>query len=218
MRPRLSQLPPRQPRFRWLDRYRPWGRRWGKLAGALAVVGVFCAGVGVAQITGLPSLSDLVGAHHSGDAMARSIPTRITIASLRVHARIVEVSHADDGSIGTPLADPAGTAGWYGHGPSPGERGSAVIVGHVDTADQPAIFHSLRDLRPGRFIEVRRADRRTATFAVDSVESFPKSSFPADRVFAGTDKPRLVLVTCGGEWVGGDVGYADNVIVFATLT
>jgi hypothetical protein len=25
-------------------------------------------------------------------------------------------------------------------------------------------------------------------------------------------------VTCGGAWVGGEVGYADNVIVYATQT
>ena len=49
------------------------------------------------------------------------------------------------------------------------------------------------------------------------MERSPKTSFPADKVFAATDRSRLVLVTCGGAWVGGDVGYADNVIVFATL-
>ena len=53
---------------------------------------------------------------------------------------------------------------------------------------------------------------------MDSVERFPKIAFPADRVYGATDRSRLVLVTCGGAWVGGHVGYADNVIVFATLT
>ena len=52
---------------------------------------------------------------------------------------------------------------------------------------------------------------------VESVEAFPKTSFPAERVFDSTDRARLVLVTCGGTWVGGDIGYRDNVIVFATL-
>jgi hypothetical protein len=49
------------------------------------------------------------------------------------------------------------------------------------------------------------------------VESFPKSAFPASRVLVHDDVPRLVLVTCGGEWRGGHIGYADNVIVFAHL-
>ena len=57
-----------------------------------------------------------------------------------------------------------------------------------------------------------------ATFTVESVERFPKTSFPADRVFDAADGARLALVTCGGEWVGGDTGYADNVIVFARAT
>jgi hypothetical protein len=64
---------------------------------------------------------------------------------------------------------------------------------------------------------VEREDHRVATFTVESVESFPKTSFPAGRVFDSTDRARLVLVTCGGAWIGGHIGYSDNVIVFATL-
>ena len=64
---------------------------------------------------------------------------------------------------------------------------------------------------------MRRADRRVATFVVESVEAFPKTAFPSDRIFEDPGAPRLALITCGGAWVGGDVGYADNVIVFARL-
>jgi LPXTG-site transpeptidase (sortase) family protein len=127
------------------------------------------------------------------------------------------VGRAADGSIATPASDPAKATGWYRLGPTPGEPGTAVIVGHVDTDSQPAVFHRLSELRKGKLIKVDREDHRVATFTVESVETFPKTSFPAGRVFDPTGRARLVLVTCGGTWVGGRIGYSDNVIVFATL-
>ena len=149
--------------------------------------------------------------------MSPSIPTRISIPSLGVRANVIKVGRAADGSIATPPGDPVEATGWYRLGPTPGELGTAVIVGHVDTDSQPAVFHRLPELRKGELIEVNREDDRVATFTVESVETFPKTSFPAGRVFDSTDRARLVLVTCGGTWVGGDIGYSDNVIVFATL-
>jgi sortase (surface protein transpeptidase) len=166
----------------------------------------------------LPSLSSLGSNHADGKSMKASAPTLISIPSLGVRASVVEVGKTADGSIATPTRDPIGTAGWYGLGPSPGEVGSAVIVGHVDTANKPAVFQRLKELSAGKLIEVNRRDHRTATFTVESVESFPKTSFPADRVFTTGDTSRLVLVTCGGPWIGGPLGYADNIIVFAHLT
>ncbi len=201
------------------------------LVAVLMLLGVFCVSVGLGQLFGLPSLPDPSsfgdsrggstegGSNEGGstEGLSRSIPTRISIPSLGVRAKVIEVGRAADGSIATPAADPVDATGWYHLGPTPGELGTAIIVGHVDTDSQPAVFHRLPELREGKFIEVDREDDGVATFVVESVESFPKTSFPADRVFASTGRPRLVLVTCGGTWVGGDIGYSDNVIVFATL-
>jgi hypothetical protein len=186
------------------------------LVAGLVLLGVFATAIGLGQFLGFPGFS--WSAHHEDDSgLKASAPTRISIPALGVRADVVEVGRADDGSIATPVEDPASTAGWYGLGPSPGEDGTAVIVGHVDTASKPAVFSKLGQLSAGKLVEVNRKDRRVATFTVESVERFGKTSFPADRVFADAASPRLVLVTCGGEWVGGDVGYADNVVVFAHL-
>ncbi len=188
------------------------------LVATLTLVSLFCISAGLGQLLGLPGLPGIGGLWGaSGEEMQRSIPTRISIPSLDVRAAVLEVGRATDGSIATPTSDPANATGWYRLGPSPGERGTAVIVGHVDTEREPAVFHRLTDLRKGKLIEVSRKDRRVATFTVESVEIFPKASFPVKRIFDVTDRPRLVLVTCGGAWIGGPIGYADNVIVFATL-
>jgi Sortase domain len=184
----------------------------------LVLVGVFCAGVCLSTLAGFPSLPGFVGSGASGGhVLARSTPTRLSIPSLGVRANVVEVGQASDGSIAEPPSDPTRTTGWYRPGPTPGERGTAVIVGHVDTKTEPAIFHNLREVRKGTLIEVTRRDGQVATFRVDSVRTAPKTAFPSDQVFGKVDRSRLVLVTCGGRWVGGDLGYADNVIVFATL-
>jgi hypothetical protein len=186
------------------------------LVAGLLLVGVFATAIGLGQAVGFPAFSlPFIGQPDEPAGLEPSQPSRISIPTLGVRADVVEVGRADDGSIGIPVEDPVGTAGWYGLGPTPGEPGTAVIVGHVDTASRPAVFQRLGELRPGKLIEVVRRDRRVVTFTVESVERFPKTSFPADRIFDGTDGVRLALVTCGGPWVGGDMGYADNVIVFA---
>ena len=43
------------------------------------------------------------------------------------------------------------------------------------------------------------------------------AALPVTRVFQDYSRPGLRLITCGGAWVGGSTGYADNVIVFASL-
>jgi hypothetical protein len=178
----------------------------------LLLIGVFATGVGLGQATHLP------GPHRPDlgtGAPRRSAPTRISIATIGVDARVVGVGTAPDGSIEAPR-DPQST-GWFTGGAVPGGNGTAVIVGHVDTRTAPAVFHRLAELRPGARIGVSRRDRTGAVFTVDSVERSAKSDFPTARIFRTAARPRLVLVTCGGAWTGGATGYADNVIVFATL-
>jgi hypothetical protein len=187
------------------------------LVASLVLVALFAGALGLGQVLGLPTPWS-VHWPHGATALHRSPPTRISIPTIGVRAPVVGVGAAADGSIGTPALDKPDETGWYRLGPTPGERGTAVIVGHVDSADRPAVFAKLATLRPGKTIEVVREDRRTATFRVDRVQQAPKTAFPADQVFDDTDKARLVLVTCGGSWVGGNVGYADNVIVYATLS
>jgi LPXTG-site transpeptidase (sortase) family protein len=185
------------------------------LVGALLVIGVLASAVGVARAAGIPLPQLGWDWDWGGDDGPPAAPARVTIGAIDLRANVVAVGTADDGTIAPPAKDPVHTVGWYEHGPSPGEPGTAVLVGHVDTNDRAAVFQRLHELRAGERIEVRRNDRRIATFTVDSVESFPKTAFPADRVLVHGDTARLALITCGGEWLGS--AYADNVIVFAHL-
>ncbi|NUR71899.1 MAG: class F sortase [Hamadaea sp.] len=198
------------------------GRWTGWLAGLLVLAGIFCAGVGLGQATGAFSLPHLFGSGTKAPpgkfpVLGPSRPMRIVIPSIGVRATVHGVGRDRDGAIAVPALSLTNEAGWFTEGPSPGQYGPAILVGHVDTHDHPAVFHKLDDLKAGARIEITRRDRNVTVFEVNSVETFRKSDLPAKRVYDDYSRPALRLITCGGSWVGGDLGYASNVIVFASL-
>ncbi|MFI6264684.1 class F sortase [Micromonospora sp. NPDC051006] len=151
-------------------------------------------------------------------ALPRSVPSTITIPRIGVEAKIMSLGTNPDGTVQVPPLDQAQLAGWYEPGPSPGEVGNAVIVGHVDSAKLgPAVFFDLGAMQPGDTVTVNRADGRAATFRVDSVKSYPKDSFPTELVYGPSDRPSLRVVTCGGQFDEAARSYLNNVIVFASL-
>ncbi|MEU5164616.1 class F sortase [Streptomyces sp. NPDC020875] len=143
-------------------------------------------------------------------------PLRVVVPARRIDAPLRRVGLDSDGSIEAPPPDDAELAGWYTGSVSPGERGTSVVVGHVDTERGPAAFYSLGALGPGDRVEVVRADGRTAVFTVYGTESLPRAGFPAERVYADAPGPELRLITCGGRW-SEKSGYEENVVVFARL-
>ncbi|SCG62444.1 Sortase family protein [Micromonospora echinaurantiaca] len=204
-------------------RRRPGGRSpWSiPLAVVLVLVGVFATGAGLGRSVGpldwVAAGGDRPARGESGGLKA-SRPVRLSVPAIKVAAPVEPVGQARDGSIAVPPLSRHHETGWYDRGPTPGEPGWAVIVGHVDTKDGPSVFHDLGQLRAGDTIEVTRADGSVVAFRVDSVERFPKDRLPADRVYRDDGPPGLRLITCGGEFVGGRTGYTDNVIAFASLT
>jgi sortase (surface protein transpeptidase) len=154
----------------------------------------------------------------SASGMSASPPERIEISAIGVRAPIMNVGTAADGTVDVPPLDRAGVAGWYERGPTPGQRGPAVILGHVDSAASgPAVFYRLGALRPGALIDIRRKDGSTAEFDVDSVERFNKDVFPTQRVYGPLSYPGLRLITCGGAFDRSRGRYTDNVIAFGHL-
>ncbi|MGH3681032.1 MAG: class F sortase, partial [Natronosporangium sp.] len=190
------------------------------LAVGLLLVGVFGIGLALGQLTGPFRPPDWLSGSDDlppGDALAPSRPTRIEIPALGLRAKIHPVGLDPDGAIAAPSMRRADEAGWYEDGPSPGQSGPAVIVGHVDDRDGPAVFHRLATLDRGTRIEIDRRDRQVATFQVTAVRSYDKAALPAREVYGDFSRPGLRLITCGGRWAGGTEGYAENVVIFATL-
>ncbi|WP_130340709.1 class F sortase [Micromonospora kangleipakensis] len=153
-----------------------------------------------------------------GPVLPRSEPVRITIPRIGVDAEIVPVDSDSNGSLEVPPLNRPEVAGWYRRGPTPGEAGNAVLVGHVDSQAGPAVFFDLGRLRAGDVVQVTRADGRQATFTVDGAGAYPKERFPTERVYGGDAAARLRLITCGGRFNPRTGNYPDNIVVFATAT
>ncbi|MEV1043630.1 class F sortase [Streptomyces sp. NPDC049916] len=156
------------------------------------------------------------GGGRRGTVLPASRPVSISIPSLKVNSTLEDLGLGENRAMDTPR-DPD-KAGWYTPGPTPGAMGPAVIAGHVTWDGAPSVFFELADLDPGDRIEVRRADGRTAEFTVDRSAVYPKDEFPTVEVYRNLDHAGLRLITCGGDFSEADRRYADNVVVYATLT
>lgn len=149
--------------------------------------------------------------------LPRSVPVRLDIPAVGIHTPLSRLGLHADGTIALPPPTRTAPAGWYQHLATPGEIGTAVLVGHVDSARSgPAVFYRLRELRPGDPVAVRRADGTTARFRVVMTRRYAKSRFPAEQVYGAADHAALRLITCGGAFDRRRGHYRDVVVVFAT--
>jgi sortase (surface protein transpeptidase) len=146
---------------------------------------------------------------------ATPAPVRVEIPRIGVASSLDRLGRAPDGTIQEPARWEV--AGWYAPGTRPGDPGSAVILGHVDSKGGPAVFFRLRELRQGDMVTVRRADGSSVRFVVQRTEQYPKDRFPTDDVYYPTLTPALRLVTCGGQFDATVGRYRSNLIVVATL-
>jgi hypothetical protein len=140
-------------------------------------------------------------------------PRRIRIPAIGVWTRVIPLRLEPDGTMQTP--DNVAETGWYEPGREPGERGPAVVVGHIDDTGGPGVFYRLRELRRGDWIRIARADGSVVRFRVEGLERWPKAAFPTRRVFGNTHTATLRLVTCSGNFDPSTGHYVDNTIVYA---
>jgi sortase (surface protein transpeptidase) len=185
------------------------GLRWvGLLIGCLLVSG--CQGAG-----GEPPAEASSTRPVTGERVEVGRPVSIAIPAAGVDARVVPVGLRADRTMEVPEVD---LAGWYEPGPRPGDAGPAVIVGHVDSRDGPAVFFRLGDLGRGDRIEVGQQGGGARSFVVERVERRPKEALPTERIWNRTSEPVLRLITCGGSFDRSTGHYRDNIIVFAQAT
>jgi sortase (surface protein transpeptidase) len=152
--------------------------------------------------------------------LGASRPVTITIPSIGVHSQVLPIGLANDGTLAVPQPGPdLNKAAWFKNSPAPGQPGPSVIEGHVDSTSGPSVFFELGKLRPGRRIEVTRADGVVAVFTVNAVRDYPKSAFPTRLVYGSKNLGRaeLRLITCSDfdTAIGHHTG---NEVVFAHLT
>ena len=145
-----------------------------------------------------------------------SVADRISIPAIQVDAPVMPVGLDVAGWVDAPPPEDPNLAGWFTGAVSPGEKGTAVMVGHVDNKQGPAVFYGLGSLKQGHRVEVTRKDGKLAVFEIYGVEIFDKNNFPGDRVYGDTGVPELRVITCGGGFSEQN-GYDGNVVVFTRL-
>jgi hypothetical protein len=146
----------------------------------------------------------------------RVAPLHLSIPAIHVSQHLLRLGVRSDGTVQVPSPKDAGSPGWFRLGPTPGQLGSAVVLGHVDSMRGPAVFYELRTLQRGDDVDVRLADGALARFRVDRVRTYLNADFPARRVYGSHGFAGLNLVTCGGAY-DPDTGYQANVVVFTRL-
>ncbi|MET9441247.1 class F sortase [Streptomyces sp. NPDC006610] len=145
-----------------------------------------------------------------------SVPDRVRIPAIQVDAPMMPVGLDAEGWVDAPPPEDPNLAGWFTGAVAPGEKGTAVVVGHVDNQRGPAVFYGLGALKRGNLVEITRQDGKTTVFEIYGVEVFEKNNFPGDRVYGSKGAAELRVITCGGGFSQQN-GYDGNVVVFARL-
>lgn len=142
-------------------------------------------------------------------------PTRLRIPAIGVDAPVGPVGLNDQGQMAIPQQ--VQDIGWYEYGPAPGAtQGSAVLSGHVDSAEQGlGAFSRLGELTAGDVITVTDAAGRQLPYRVVGKEAFDKKTVPLADLFSRSGAARLTLITCGGAFDSAAKHYLDNIVVTA---
>lgn len=162
-------------------------------------------------------------------------PSQILIDRVGINAPLAPTGLERDGTLAVPDLNHVGQAVWLcaQHtidagkpvckiGLPPGEVGPAVIAAHVDGSGgkQEGAFFHLRDVHNGDDVVIRRTDGSLLHFTVYRVQQVHKRDFTADvtkQVYGDRTRPEIVLLTCTGAFEGGQIGYSDQLIIYAAL-
>jgi sortase (surface protein transpeptidase) len=140
---------------------------------------------------------------------------RLTIPALNINTYVGTLGLQPDHQVEVPTS--THVVDWYKDGATPGQIGSAVILGHVDSYVGPGTFFDLKTLKSGDKITVQLANGEITRFVVIRVVQYAKTTFP-DHLVYGSHKSRLLnLVTCGGTFDHATGHYESNVVVFTRL-
>lgn len=188
---------------------------------AFAVLGAIVGGLLIHVFVGREVIAPIVddggqAIEQATSTFARSAPVRLHISAISLDTSFVPPLGLNaDKTISVP--DSFEQVGWYKGGVSPGEIGPAVILGHVDSYQGPAIFYSLGKLKKGDEVEVTREDGSIAVFVVTDTERVSQDDFPTEKVYGAVNYAGLRLVTCTGIYDRGSLRYSHNLIVYAEL-
>lgn len=143
------------------------------------------------------------------------IPQYLEIPAIEVSASVEKVRLEENGQMGVP--DSSFDVGWFSEGYYPGKKGNAVLAGHVDDKNGPAVFFYLKDLKAGDLIYLHDANDQKLTFVVKEIKSYPYDQAPLEEIFGSSEAARLNLITCTGDFDRSTGNHAERLVVFTEL-
>ena len=205
---------------------RPRGRLAAIVAGVVGLVGVVAivAGVTLSGGGGAPDTqqaSEQPARSEAGGAPVQPVfkPAGQPPGTIKLPkggtATLVRKELDPTGTL--PIPDGVNDATWWGAGLD-APQGATVLAGHVNWKGEIGPFNELWEAEVGGTVSVRDDSGTDFTYRVSDIVTVSKDELPARaaELFSQGGEHRLVLVTCGGRFVGGDEGYSENRIVIAT--
>lgn len=142
-------------------------------------------------------------------------PVTLEIPAIGVKSDIENVGELKNGQMGVP--EDVEHVGWFEPGTLPGNRGSSVMAGHIDSLTGPAVFYKLDQLKKGDEVVVTDAEGNSLTFIVTKSERYPRKDAPIDEIFGFSYGSRLNLITCTGEFNRKAKTHDERLVVYTEL-
>jgi sortase A len=153
--------------------------------------------------------------HASNEELISVKPSSLSIPKLDLEAPIKEFGLDKKGNMELP--DNGKDVAWFEPGFQPGEKGNAVLAGHVDDEKKPAVFFELNELEPGDEIHLQDEDGAILTFVVREKVAYQKDDAPLRTIFGPSEKRMLNLITCTGYFDRKIHNYVERLVVYTEL-
>lgn len=162
-------------------------------------------------------------------------PAALSIPSIGASSSLIPLGLDAAGKHEVPDVQHPQQAGWYTGMSAPGDRGPAIVLGHIDGHGQKGVFYRLSALQPGAQVQITDRSGEVLTFVVSRVQAFCKVvTDPAcgargthplplfdregrEQIYADTPGSTLRLVTCGAAYDPVARSYRANIVAFAEL-
>lgn len=143
-----------------------------------------------------------------------SLPiTRVVIPSIRLDAEVVPAAFVERGGA-TTWDIPKDRAGHAQYTAGAGDRGNAVLLGHVNSLRSGDVFRDLDKVAIGDRVVIHASTGQRFIYEVRELHTVARD----DTALLGTtETPTLSLFTCAGIWLPTTWDYTERLVVRAAL-
>lgn len=185
----------------------------------MGVAGVVLARTTVYAIVGVPEVEVGPTMSVATTTSDQEVPQHISVPTISLDASIEKRGVVAGNRMAMPTS--FSTVGWYEYGPAPGQKGTAVLYGHLNNGlGLSGVFEHLAHVKPGDEITITARDGSVTRFVVDRTETYPYTRVPQTAIASDPHEgAHLTLITCAGSWTyDAEEGmtYDHRLVVYAT--